>query len=290
MQVLLILLTAIVGGAGIYLLLRVLFKATPLEAKRAYKTAKGKEEKSDDKTVDSISSVLSRMIRFSPEKREEICMKIERAGMDTTPEKYYGNGILIILLSVAVGALVFFAINKLIGLFVILLGGLVGIKKITELNTVIKENNNILEDEVPRLVSTLNYTLGDNTDLAAFFEKYRKVCRPELRKELNWVLFRMQSGNAEQALRDWDARLNIPAYSQLISTLICVQSGAYQANSLLRVEMDVRAMQREKIKRKLEERPKKVKIYYISLLVAFMIVILGMLGIALVQSMSQFGL
>ena len=92
---------------------------------------------------------------------------------------------------------------------------------------------------------TLIYTLQDNRDLLAFFEKYRKVAGKALGTELDRLILNMKTGNPEAALRGMDARLGLPSFAALCSVLCGVHQGVDQRTSLLVLEQDMRTKERE---------------------------------------------
>lgn len=289
---LLLIITAVFLGVGIYYLGRTLLRLPPRAVSKAYDTAKGKVYKESllDRILRPVTKFVAKLIKINPEKRLVLESNLKRAEITSTPELYYARGITRGLFCMVIGGLFILAINKAVGAVVLLLGVMVIFREFQSVDKIIKKNKNTLENEVPRLISSLNYSLSDNPDIVMFFRRYRNVCCPALRLEINWVLFRMQSGNIEQALRDWDTRLKIPAYSLLINNLICIQSGVFSPSSLVRVEMDVRAMQREKIQRMLKARPQKATWCYILLMIAFLIGIFVMLFSTLISNLGTLGI
>jgi len=59
----------------------------------------------------------------------------------------------------------------------------------------VEAQNREIEAELPRLVETLNYSLQDNRDMLAFFEKYRRVAGKALGTELDRLITHMRIGN-----------------------------------------------------------------------------------------------
>ena len=123
----------------------------------------------------------------------------------------------------------------------------------------VEAQNREIEAELPRLVETLTYSLQENRDLLAFFEKYRRVSGNTLGTELDRLIIEMKTGNQETALRRMDARLGLPLFSALCAVLCGVYQGVDQQTSLLVLEQDMRARERESLRRSMEKRPGRVK-------------------------------
>ena len=123
----------------------------------------------------------------------------------------------------------------------------------------VEAQNREIEAELPRLVETLTYSLQENRDLVAFFEKYRHVSGKALGVELDRFIVELKTGNQEAALRRMDARLSLPSFSALCAVLCGVYQGIDQQTSLLVLEQDMRARERETLRRTMEKRPGRVK-------------------------------
>lgn len=147
--------------------------------------------------------------------------------------------------------------------------GMQGIRKKVE------AQNREIEAELPRLTETLIYTLQDNRDLLAFFEKYRKVAGKALGAELDRLIIDMKTGNQEAALRSMDTRLGLPSFAALCSILCGVYQGVSQHVSLLILEQDMRTKEREMLRRSMEKRPCRIKAasFILTILLIFMFMI-----------------
>lgn len=139
----------------------------------------------------------------------------------------------------------------------------------------VEAQNREIEAELPRLVETLNYTLQDNRDMLAFFEKYRKVAGKALGSELDRLIVGMRMGNQEAALRRMDARLGLPSFAALCAVLCGVHQGVDQHFSLLVLEQDMRTKEREALRRSMEKRPGRIKAasFILTILMIFMFMV-----------------
>jgi hypothetical protein len=143
----------------------------------------------------------------------------------------------------------------------------------------VEARNREIESELPRLVETLNYSLQENRDFLAFFEKYRRVSGKALGTELDRLILDMKTGNIEAALRRMDARLGLPPFSALCAVLCGVNQGVDQQTSLLVLEQDMRVRERETLRRSMEKRPGRIKAA--SFILTFLMILLFMVPLIL---------
>ena len=149
--------------------------------------------------------------------------------------------------------------------------------------------NREIEAELPRLVETMNYTLQDNRDMLAFFEKYRRVSGRALGSELDRLITDMQIGNHEAALRSMDARLNLPSFSALDAVLCGVYQGVDQHTSLLVLEQDMRTKERETLRRLMEKRPGRIKVASFILTILMILMFMVPLVLMIIGNLTAVG-
>jgi hypothetical protein len=153
----------------------------------------------------------------------------------------------------------------------------------------VEAQNREIEAELPRLVETLNYTLQDNRDLVAFFEKYRKVSGKALGTELDRLIVDMKTGNQEVALRKMDARLGLPSFAALCAILCGVYQGVDQRTSLLVLEQDLRTKERENLRRLMEKRPGRIKAASFILTIFMILMFMVPLILLIINSLQNVG-
>lgn len=153
----------------------------------------------------------------------------------------------------------------------------------------VEVQNREIEAELPRLVETLNYTLQDNRDLIAFFEKYRRVSGKALGKELDRLIVDMKTGNQEAALRKMDARLGLPSFAALCATLCGVHQGVDQRTSLLVLEQDLRTKERENLRRLMEKRPGRIKAASFILTILMILMFMVPLILLIINNLQNAG-
>ena len=149
--------------------------------------------------------------------------------------------------------------------------------------------NREIEAELPRLVETLNYTLQDNRDLLAFFEKYRRVAGKALGPEIDRLIVDMKTGNQEAALRRMDARLGLPSFAALCAILCGVHQGVDQHVSLLVLEQDLRTKEREMLRRTMSKRPFRIKAASFILTALMILLFLVPLALLIIRNIQSVG-
>ncbi|HEX2994648.1 MAG TPA: hypothetical protein VHP14_07485, partial [Anaerolineales bacterium] len=150
--------------------------------------------------------------------------------------------------------------------------------------------NREIESELPRLVETLNFSLQENRDLLSFFERYRRVVGNALGTELDRLIVEMNTGNQEAALRRMDARLGLPPFSALCAVLCGVYQGVDQQTSLLVLEQDMRARERETLRRIMEKRPGRVKAASFILTILMILMFMVPLILLIINNLLSVGL
>ena len=247
------------------------------------------KQKMHEKLVFPIAVVISKVIHLSEYKRRRWKSDLQRAGIKKTPELYISENL---SRSVWIGAAGFLFIPlgmPFITILLILYAVLIYRKNSGKLKDKIAKMNKDIEAELPRMVETLNYTLSDTNDLLKFFERYRRVSGAAMGKALDRLIFDLKTGNAEDALREFDRSLAIPQISTFVSTLIGVTRGVDQRTTLVVLEKDFRARQREELRKEIDKRPGKVRLASVIMVFGMVILMLVPLIIMVVRTLSDTG-
>jgi len=222
-----------------------------------------------------LARVISRILPMSEYRQRRLQTDFLRLNIKQSPQEFTAKEKAKATLLVANG-IIFIALGApALSLLTAVAALLAYFRSMQAVRKKVEALNREIEAELPRLVETLNYSLHDNRDLLAFFEKYRKVAGKVMGAELDRLLVDMKTGNEEAALRSMDARLGIPAFAALCAVLCGVHQGVDQRTSLLVLERDIRAKERETLRRIMEKRPGRIKaasfILTILLILMFMI-------------------
>jgi tight adherence protein C len=277
-------------AAGLFFLFRVVFVTPPHKVTAVFESEKRRRRiKTGGSLLQPLTKQLSRIVWINSVRRNRLINELDRLNIRQTPEEYTADALVRTIIIVLV-SFVFLPLGMPIMTPIIAMVGVMQfIRTRQEITDKIKELNSAIEDELPRMVSTLGYALAESRDLVRFFESYRSVAGDIFRADLNWLVFRMQTGNVQVALENWRDRINIPVLSQIVSLLISINDGVYQNSALIRLESDMRTMQREKLRREALARPRQFRPVFILLVVAVLAVLLIGIFNALLSNMNFFG-
>ncbi len=241
-------------------------------------------------TVLPLSRRIGKMINMSAYKKRRMQNDFDRLDIGMTPEEFLAkNAAQSALLAATSLVFVLFGLG-FVSVLVIILSLFMYVNANKEVGTRLDKLNREIEAELPRLVETLNLTQTENKDLIRFFEQYLKVAGPAMKRILERLVIDMKTGNIEQALRDFDSRVQVPQLSAFVSTLLGVTHGIDQRTVLIVMEKDLRARQRENLRRLADKRPGKVRLASIALVFAMIILMMIPLVVVLVKEFGSIGL
>jgi ABC-type multidrug transport system fused ATPase/permease subunit len=206
-----------------------------------------------------LARLISRMIPMGEYKMRRMEADFARLHIETTPQVYVSTAIARSLLLMLIGLLFIPLGIPWLALLAAAAAVLSYFQSTQAIRKKVEAQNRAIEAELPRLVETLGYSLLENRDMIAFFEKYRSVSGKTLGLELDRLIVEMKTGNPEAALRGLDARLGLPSFSALCAVLCGVHQGVDQQTSLLVLEQDMRAREREMLRRSLAKLPGRIK-------------------------------
>ena len=229
--------------------------------------------------VEPLARLIARLLHMSEYRKRQLSIDLARLNITDTPELYTGRGIAKTVLLFLGGFIFIPAGFPVLAFLTVIIGILLYFKDKQDFTKKLHRLNRQIESELPRMVETLNYSLPANRDIILFFEKYRYVAGKAMERELNRLLLDMKTGNPEAALREWDARLGVPSLSAFVGILCCSYQGIDQHTNLLVLEKDIRARERETLRREVQKRPGRVK--SAVLILTLMMILLFMVPLAL---------
>jgi len=192
-----------------------------------------------------LARVISKMFPMSEYKKRRLEADFSRLHILQAAEDYVSQAKARSLLLMLIG-LIFIPFGiPWLALITAVIAVLAYFQSMQSIRKRVEAQNREIEAELPRLTETLLYTLRENRDLLTFFERYRKVAGKALGAELDRLITDMKTGNQEAALRRMDARLGLPSFAALCAVLCGVYQGVDQHLSLLVLEQDMRAKERE---------------------------------------------
>ncbi len=272
--------TGALFAAGAYSVISYILRLPSGKAARAIAGIHGRPGIAEklQRSLKPLANLLDRLFPMSGYREKRVQADFSQLKIEQTPQEFMADekakalllGLLGILF-IPLGLPWFTLLTAMIGL-------LSYSRSMQSIRKRVQKLNREIELELPRLVETLNFTFMENRDLISVFEKYRKVAGKALGEELDRLLLDMKTGSQEKALKEMDARLNIPSFSALTAVLCGVHKGVDQRTSLLVLEQDLRVAERERMRRDMESSPKRVKtacfILTILMITMFMIPII----------------
>lgn len=232
-----------------------------------------------DRALSPCVPLVQAIWPMSEYRKRRLMVCLDRLGKQEDPERYRALALLRSILLALCGAFFLPFGFPLFSVLLAIYAVLQYFKTIQAPQKKVAALDDEIESELPRLIESINYSLADQRDLISIFRRYRRVAGPALGAELDILLMDMQTGNHESALRKMDSRLNIPQLSVLIATLCGVYQGADQRTSLMILEQDVRTTQREKLRKKMERSPGRIRAA--SLLLTLLLIFLFMVPLVI---------
>jgi hypothetical protein len=115
-----------------------------------------------------------------------------------------------------------------------------------------------IETELVRMIEVMKFTMQENRDLIGFFERYLLVAGPEMKSEIERLLFDMKSGNAVAALTRFKSRIRLYTVGEFVSACIGIAQGLDYGCALDELMKNVLKMEEERYRRELDARPRKM--------------------------------
>lgn len=285
-------LAALLYAAGFYLLAAYLLRLASGKMAKAIAATHGKPSLTErlQKALHPLAVLLSRLFPMGVYRAKRMQADFTRLGLTQTPQDYAASELAKALLLGLAGA-VFIPLGLP---WFTLLTGMLGLmsyfRSMQSIRKKVQQLDREIEAEMPRLAETLNLTFQGHRDLISVFEKYRRVSGEALGRELDRLILDLKTGNQERALKQMDARLCLPSFSALCAILCGVHKGVDQRTSLLVLEQDLRTSERERLRREMDNGPKRIKTA--SFILTFLMIALFMIPIVLliIKNLTAVGL
>ena len=241
------------------------------------------------KTMRPITTLIAKLFPMSDYKRQRYEADLARLGISTTPQEYTA-GLIAKSLLLAILGLAFIPLGiPWLSIITCLAGVLSYFQSSQKIKKQVEKLNHAIDAELPRMVGTMECTLGDNRDLIGFFSRYRRVAGKVLGQELDMLLTDLQTGNQELALRRMEGRVQSSNLSALIMVLLGVDQGTDQRTSLAILSRDIRTKERELLRRRMEKRPGRIKTACFLLTIEMILMFMVPLVMMIVGTLSEVG-
>ena len=270
-------LQAIIGmlcGIGLFLVLVDVYRIPYMKTSKAVKSLSSKQKVKTsglDVWLGNLASWLSKRIKINEFKRVQLEADLQTAQIEITPEMFKANAIVKALL-IGVFAIPVLFIFPLLCPVIIFLAIFLYSREMKSIGNRIKEKRQKIENELPRLVFTIEKTLTHNRDVLYMLESYEKNAGPEMKHELGITIADMKSGNYEAAITRLEARVGSSMMSDVCRGLIGILRGDDNGLYWTSLSLKFNDIQRQQLRLEAQKVPRKVKRLSMCLLICFMLI------------------
>ena len=209
--------------------------------------------------LNNILQIVAPLIPLSESSEKKMNDDLRRADIPYNAKEYYAKAILSACLGILVTVFATTLDSALLVIGGLLMSVYLFFKNYDEVKDILKNKNEMLEDEIPTFVRSIESGLHTDRDIIRCFERYKKIASPAMASELDIVIADMQSSSVTQGLMRFDNRLNSPEISRLCAALIEVDRGIDNPLTLQYLAQDMTTMHRQLILRELDKRPGQMK-------------------------------
>jgi len=259
---------------AVYFILADVFKLPYVRTSKAINNlSKAQREKTSsiDVWLGNLASTIAKHLPMNEFKKQELETDLRTAQMDITPEMYRANAIVKALL-VAVFAIPMLFIFPILVPIVLVLAFVLYRINTKSVSNRIKAKRARIENDLPRLVGTIQKTLIRSRNIADMLQDFYPHANKELQHELGITIADMRSGNEEAAVTRLEARVGSPMMSDVCRGFITLIHGDTAPVYWSSLAMKFSDIQRQRLRLEAQKIPKKVKRLSMCLLVCFMLI------------------
>ncbi len=228
---------------------------------RALRNARGRRswgQGIEERIVMPLARLIGKLVRLPALRRKRLADDLERMDAGMTPEVYIARSAVQALFMIAIGVLFALAVAPWAMLVFVALSVLLLIRAGTDEHRRIAEIDERIESELPRMIEVMQFSMQADRDLIRFFERYLLVAGPDLKPEIERLLFNMRSGNVIAALTQFKGRIRLYTVGEFVSACIGISQGLDYRDTLDGLLQNVLKIEEERIKQQLDERPRKM--------------------------------
>ncbi|WP_455437641.1 secretion protein F [Hungatella hathewayi] len=273
---------------GLFLLAASALKLPTLSAAKAM-LGTARQDKKTAKTAETylmtVAVRLAKYIRMDEYKRSRMANILKAGGMNLTPEVYQAYAFVkagVILL----GIIPCIFLMPLLSPAVVVMSVLIYFKESQKADEHLKAKREEIEDELPRLVATVEQELKASRNVIGMLERFKINAGQALVGELDVLLADMRSSNYEAALTRFEARINSPMLSDVVRGLIGVLRGDDSAVYFQMLAHDMKQMELQRLKAKAQKIPPKIRVFSFAMLLCFMLTYLVIICYVAVTSLG----
>lgn len=278
----------ILFGAACYFILADIYRLPYIRTSKAVNNlSKLQKEKTSsiDVWLGNLASFIAKHLPMNDFKRQELETDLRTAQMDISPAMYKANAIVKALL-IGVFAIPIYFILPILSPVVIILAFVLYRINIRSVSVRIKEKRAKIENDLPRLVGTIQKNIIRSRDISGILQNFYPHANPELQHELGITIADIRSGNEEAAITRLEARVGSPMMIDVCRGLIALSHGDNAPVYWSSLAMKFSDIQRQRLRLKAQKIPKKVRRLSMCLLVCFLLIYIVVI---VTQIMTSFG-
>ena len=263
-----------------YSIFSLLFRWPGASMTSAIRTVRGGDKgKLEKNFIMPLARMFSRFIIMDSLREATMMEDLTRMNVKMTPREYYGRSFVLSLFFVLLGIPFGLFLGTWAMVAFVIIAIVLFIMSINDDRNKIRALNHEIEDELPRMIETLDYTMKVDRDLITFFGGYTGHSGPALQPEIHLLVFELESMDGEIALQRFAERLRLPPVINVVQVLISIYQGVQQHDSLRQLKQDMRNTKKENMLREIEKRPRKAMIVHIGMLLAVLLMLAGPFGL-----------
>ena len=248
-------------AVGLFWIMAAVLRLPSSESAKAIRSARGSKswgQGIEASFVMPLARFFSRFV-FLPElRREKLEDDLTRMNMDMTPEVYTARAFVQALIMVLVGIPFALVVAPWTMFVFVALGVVLFIRSSQDEQKKIAAIDEKVETELPRMIEVMKFTIQNNRDLIRFFERYLLVAGPEMKPEIERLLFDMKSGNAIAALTRFKSRIRLYTVGEFVSACIGIAQGLDYGYALDELMKNVLKIEEERYRQELDARPRRM--------------------------------
>lgn len=152
----------------------------------------------------------------------------------------------------------------------------------------VKKRRKRMEKEIPRFALSIGQSLENDRDVLKILTSYRRIAGKEFGAELDQTIADMKTGNYEQALLHFEARVDSPLLSDVTRGLIGVLRGDDQRMYFQMITFDMRQIEQNELKKEAAKRPRLIQRYSMMMLLCIIMIYMVVLCVEVFDSLGVF--
>lgn len=278
----------ILFAIGVYFILADVYRLPTIKTSRAITNlAKAQKEKTSsiDIWLGNFAALIARHLPMNEFRKQELAVDLRTAQMDITPEQYIANAIVKSLL-IAVFAIPVLFIFPVLSPVILVLAVVLYKMNTKTVSSKIKVKRNRIENDLPRLVSTVEKKITYDRNILGILEDFLPYAGPELHHELTTTIADLHSSNEESAITKLESRVGSTMMSDVCRGFTALIHGDATPVYWSSIKMKFADIQRNRLKAEAEKVPRKVKRLSMCLLFCFLLIYIVVIIAQIMQSMG----